>query len=211
MLTQMNRIKGNAILLKAKRRASWKTDASLSSLYPEWRDTTIYFFFELFELMNKNPGLNLLVQRADGLYIYSGAKPIAYLHFYQRHFLIHARPDYMLWDNGNTIFSIVHQGSWPRMWKATIADEVARFLTFLKKLPIQNLSQANEASRTIPVWVQEFVFERDQGCCVSCGSRKDLCFDHILPFSKGGSSEHPNNIQLLPLCQCKWDTYPLIN
>ena len=170
-----------------------------SSKYPEWRDTTVRFFFEIFELMNENPSLNLLVKRADGLYIYSGARPIAYLHFYQRHFLIHARPDYLLWDSGNRIFSTVHQGSWPRMWKATTSDEVSALLTFLKGLPVQSLSQGDEASRTIPVWVQEFVFERDRGCCVSCGSKSDLCFDHILPFSKGGSSEHPNNIQLLCL------------
>ncbi len=168
-----------------------------SSKYPDWRNTTIYFLYTLFELMNKNPGLNIFVHRDDGLNIYSVAKPIAYLHFRQRHFLIHARPDYLLWKNGNDIFYRLHQGSWPRMWKVTSRDEVYSFLAFLGNLPIQNLPQTSEATRTIPVWVQEFVFERDGGCCVSCGSKSDLCFDHILPFSKGGSSEHPNNIQLL--------------
>ncbi len=168
-----------------------------SPKYPEWRDITIEFFFELFELMNKNPGLNLLVHRDDGLHIYLSSKPIVYLHFRQRHFLIHARTDYLICKNGNSIFHSVHKGSWPRMWKATSKEEVSNFLAFLGNLPIQILSQEGKASRTNPVWVQEFVFERDRGCCVSCGSEKDLCFDHILPFCKGGSSEHPNNIQIL--------------
>jgi hypothetical protein len=78
--------------------------------------------------MNKNPCLNILVHRDDGLYIYSGDKPIAYLHFYQRHFLIHTRPDYLLWDVGGRILRTVHKGSWPHMWKATTPDEVSNFL-----------------------------------------------------------------------------------
>ena len=168
-----------------------------SPKFPEWRDQTIRFFFELFELMNANPGLNLTVHRVDGMRIYSGGKPIAFLHFYQRHFLVHCERNYLLWDKGNSIFRTKHRGSWPRMWKATSPDEVTDFLAFLARLPIQTLSQKSEASRTIPPWVQEFVYERDRRCCVACGSKIALCFDHILPFSKGGSSEHPNNIQLL--------------
>jgi hypothetical protein len=32
------------------------------------------------------------------------------------------------------------------------------------------------------------VWKRDKGSCVLCGSTKNLHFDHILPFSKGGTS-----------------------
>ena len=48
----------------------------------------------------------------------------------------------------------------------------------------------------IPQDVVGFVFMRDGGRCCKCGRTKDLQLDHIIPFSKGGSSE-PENLQLL--------------
>lgn len=54
-----------------------------------------------------------------------------------------------------------------------------------------------EFSRRIPTIVKREVWERDQGECVDCGFNKDLHFDHIIPFSKGGSSTDPKNVQLL--------------
>ncbi|MDG2319769.1 MAG: HNH endonuclease [Rhodospirillaceae bacterium] len=52
-------------------------------------------------------------------------------------------------------------------------------------------------NRTIPGEIQREVYERDKGKCVECGSQENLHFDHILPFSKGGSSKTSSNIQLL--------------
>ena len=51
--------------------------------------------------------------------------------------------------------------------------------------------------RVIPTWVKIAVWKRDGGKCVLCGEKNDLHFDHIIPFSKGGTSNHPDNIQLL--------------
>lgn len=168
-----------------------------SERYPEWRNVTIDFLYDLFELMNHNTSLNLLFQRTDGLYIYSGSTVVAYIHFRQRHFLIHAKEDYSIWDEGSTLFRTPHEGAFPRMWKATTAEEVTNFLGYLSRLPQLSTVASDQSSRTIPVWIQEFVLERDGHKCVACGSKNRLCFDHILPFSKGGASDHPNNIQLL--------------
>lgn len=44
--------------------------------------------------------------------------------------------------------------------------------------------------------VMNIVWQRDNGKCVSCGGNEKLEFDHIIPFSKGGSSTY-RNLQLL--------------
>lgn len=52
-------------------------------------------------------------------------------------------------------------------------------------------------ARIIPTPVKLEVWKRDGGRCVKCGSTDNLHFDHIIPFSKGGSSLVADNIQIL--------------
>lgn len=44
--------------------------------------------------------------------------------------------------------------------------------------------------------VRIFVWRRDEGRCVQCGSQENLEFDHVIPISKGGNNT-ARNIQLL--------------
>lgn len=50
--------------------------------------------------------------------------------------------------------------------------------------------------RHIPESVKKIVFTRDGGKCQCCGSFQSLEYDHIMPYSCGGSSD-ASNIQLL--------------
>jgi HNH endonuclease len=51
--------------------------------------------------------------------------------------------------------------------------------------------------RLIPPQVKLAVWKRDKGKCILCGAADNLHFDHIIPYSKGGSSLVTENIQLL--------------
>ncbi len=51
--------------------------------------------------------------------------------------------------------------------------------------------------RVIPTQVKLEVWQRDGGRCIKCGSSDELHFDHILPFSRGGTSVLSENVQLL--------------
>lgn len=61
----------------------------------------------------------------------------------------------------------------------------------------ENINLPVERSRIIPTSVKLEVWARDGGKCVVCGATDELHFDHILPFSKGGTSLMAENIQLL--------------
>jgi len=69
--------------------------------------------------------------------------------------------------------------------------------TIIQKLKRKELLKNLKHNRMIPTSVKLEVWKRDKGKCVQCGSENNLHFDHILPFSKGGTSLKAENIQLL--------------
>jgi len=54
-----------------------------------------------------------------------------------------------------------------------------------------------DQTRIIPSAVKLEVWKRDGGRCAKCGANDNLHFDHIIPYSKGGTSYDASNIQLL--------------
>jgi hypothetical protein len=54
-----------------------------------------------------------------------------------------------------------------------------------------------ERRRMVPPAIKLEVWKRDEGRCVLCGSKENLHFDHIIPWSKGGASDTAENVQLL--------------
>lgn len=58
-----------------------------------------------------------------------------------------------------------------------------------------NLTEDRQRTQ-IPQSIRHEVWRRDQGKCIMCGSQINLEFDHIIPFSKGGSNT-ARNIQIL--------------
>lgn len=71
-----------------------------------------------------------------------------------------------------------------------------KFILLLALLLLGSLGFAQ--SRYISATTKQIVYSRDGGICQCCGSSLNLEFDHITPFSCGGSSD-ASNIQLL--CQ----------
>jgi hypothetical protein len=66
----------------------------------------------------------------------------------------------------------------------------------ITKYPKAAISDIKPIGRIIAKQVKDSVWNRDNGKCRECGSNEKLEFDHIIPFSKGGSNTY-RNIQLL--------------
>jgi 5-methylcytosine-specific restriction endonuclease McrA len=66
-----------------------------------------------------------------------------------------------------------------------------------ESLAVDLTSREVKRSRIIPTHIKLEVWKRDQGRCVTCGATDELHFDHILPYSKGGTSLITEKIQLL--------------
>ena len=168
-----------------------------SEKYPVWRSVTIDFLQHLFELTEKNPGINLYLLKTAGLCIFYKSQQILYMRINKKSFTVYLHPEYLLNKISDRIFISSFDSDWYKSYKVSTEPEVTKIIQYLSKLNVITLSNDLKKSRRIPTWVKEYVFERDSGKCQACGSSKSICYDHILPYSKGGLSNHPKNIQLL--------------
>jgi hypothetical protein len=77
-------------------------------------------------------------------------------------------------------------------WESINELMMDAYQTYLR----QGYRRVPALSRYISDLVKEEVFERDGGQCVKCGSTRQLQYDHVIPYSRGGSNTAAN-IQLL--------------
>lgn len=71
-----------------------------------------------------------------------------------------------------------------------------RKLAHARALMAASRSPSSRKREHIPREVKLAVWERDGGRCTQCDSAFDLQYDHVIPFSMGGSST-VENLQLL--------------
>jgi hypothetical protein len=106
------------------------------------------------------------------------------------------------------VYEKIHSGIWVYNGLFELLDawiekaknrNVFKFkLEIIDDLKNQDIKEKEiDSSRIIPSAIKLEVWKRDNGCCVRCGSTDNLHFDHIIPYSKGGSSLVAENIQLL--------------
>ena len=79
----------------------------------------------------------------------------------------------------------------------TVFKFILRLLQADEPYAAPSLAYPTDEDRIIPSSVKLAVWKRDQGMCRTCGAKSRLHFDHIIPFSKGGSSKDESNIQIL--------------
>ncbi len=88
-------------------------------------------------------------------------------------------------------------------WTETVENRrIFRFKLEIISAPVEaSACEGGEPDhdRVIPSAVKLEVWKRDKGKCRKCGSKENLHFDHVIPYSQGGSSKNSNNIQILCL------------
>jgi hypothetical protein len=82
--------------------------------------------------------------------------------------------------------------------KHTVLKEERRLSKMQREVQaLENLERLTPSVRQqIPDAVRLFVWQRDEGKCVSCGRKENIEFDHVIPVVEGGSSTE-RNVQLL--------------
>jgi hypothetical protein len=95
----------------------------------------------------------------------------------------------------NGLFNLVD------VWQETSQHrQVFKFkLEIIDQLPLVagTIEPTFDHDRVIPATVKIEVWRRDKGSCIRCGSKENLHFDHVIPYSLGGSSKDAKNIQIL--------------
>ena len=164
-----------------------------------WHEDTGLLEYEGHDAPKRGPGDP---KRVDQLMKYGGGKLTENGKFYE------AALKYKDGKSKNEVVQVyekISQGVWCDRGRYELIDakvlfdgvrNVFRFFLRPAKTPHAKEPLLRQ-TRIIPTAVKVEVWKRDQGCCVICGSKENLHFDHDVPFSKGGSSITAKNVRLL--------------
>lgn len=92
------------------------------------------------------------------------------------------------------------------LWKTFLPDELQDLREWAQIADLGAAAQRFEAAEDdipfrdpgrIPLKIREGVMRRDEGRCQECGSTEHLAIDHRVPWTEGGSSTDPENLQVL--------------
>ena len=83
------------------------------------------------------------------------------------------------------------------------SKEKLKRLRKMKKNDEAGVNISDSSRELIPADIRDYVWSRDKGKCLSCGSNKNLHFDHIIPVSKGGATTTENLQVLCKDCNLK--------
>ncbi|MBI1791025.1 MAG: HNH endonuclease [Acidobacteria bacterium] len=107
------------------------------------------------------------------------------------------------------VYEKIHQGIWSYNGTFRLVDSWRerdwKRMVFKFKLVVAEdaetsanwPTEGSERRRLIPTPIKVEVWKRDRGRCVMCGAADELHFDHVLPYSRGGTSVTAENVQLL--------------
>jgi 5-methylcytosine-specific restriction endonuclease McrA len=161
---------------------------------PELRLTLAHLFADLLKLREENPAISVDVYLVDGLKVIHRDRIAAAFYPRKNHVTTYLMP--ALRRQATRFLGDPSFPRWGR-WPVRERTHMAKIVKLLAGLPKPTRIERERMSRSIPRTVREEVFARDNGRCCRCGSERDLHFDHILPFSRGGASKSTKNIQLL--------------
>jgi hypothetical protein len=88
----------------------------------------------------------------------------------------------------------------PELRASAVAEPIGAELVRVDVTKMPRAPEIKPRRDAIPRAVQREVWQRDGGRCVECGTKEKLCFDHIVPFSRGGSNSVRNLQLLCELC-----------
>ena len=97
----------------------------------------------------------------------------------------------------NGLFHLVDSWRETRDGRQVFKFELVAVFVAGEEEPNSPLRSSETRRRVIPTQVKLEVWKRDGGKCVLCSASEELHFDHVLPYSRGGTSLVAGNVQLL--------------